>query len=317
MAVAGRRYEGTRGPMAAPVVSELRDRARSNSRSRVGRALIVEVATLASVLWLLLPFLWLVRSSLSPAVELTVRPPLWIPRELTLANYQEIVEAAFVRTTGFTIPELVVAGLKNSLVVSVAVMAINLVVGGLAAYAFSRLRFPLRNTFLLGLLASRMIPAFAIIIPLFVLFRQFQLYNTLHGLVIAELSATLPFTVWILKNYLDTITVELEEAAQVDGASRLQAIFHVTVPVAAPGLVAAGLFAFMLAWNSFLFPLILSSSPEVMTVQPQIAAAYGEHRAEYGLLFAGSVLAALPPVVIALGLQRYLMQGLLSGAVKG
>jgi multiple sugar transport system permease protein len=317
MASVGRDYVDTGAPPATRGMPEVRQRAQSIRLSRISRALIVEVATLASVLWLLLPFLWLVRSSLSPAVELTARPPLWLPRELSFANYLAIIQAAFVRTTGFTIPELVVAGLKNSLVVSFAVMAINLALGGLAGYAFSRFRFPLRNTMLLGLLASRMIPAFAIIIPLFVLFQQFQLYNTRHGLVIAELSATLPFTVWILKNYLDKITTELEEAALVDGASRLQAIIHVTVPVAAPGLVAAGLFAFMLTWNSFLFPLILSSSPDVMTVQPQIAAAYGEHRAEYGLLFAGSVLAALPPVVIALALQRYLMQGLLSGAVKG
>jgi multiple sugar transport system permease protein len=281
------------------------------------RPVVVYASTLASLAWLLAPFLWLVRSSISPTAELTQKPPVWLPRELTLAHYQEILQAFFVRTTGFSIPELIVTGLRNSLLVSLAVMLISLVVGGLAAYAFSRLRFPLRNTLLLGLLASRMVPAFAIIIPFFVLFRHLQLYNTLHGLVLAELSGTLPFTVWILKNYLDTITVELEEAALVDGASRLQAIWHVTMPVAGPGLVAAGLFAFMLAWNSFLFPLILASSPAVMTVQPQIAAAYGEHRAEYGLLFAGSVLAALPPVLIALALQRYMMQGLLSGAVKG
>lgn len=317
MAQVGRSYAGARTEAVARGLPERRAGAQSIRLPRVGRPLVVEGATLISILWLLVPFLWLVRSSLSPVAELTQRPPAWLPREPTLGNYLEIAQAAFIRTTGFTLPELVVAGLRNSLIVSLAVMAINLLVGGLAAYAFSRLRFPLRNTSLLGLLASRMIPAFAIIIPFFVLFRQFQLYNTLHGLVIAELSATLPFTVWILKNYLDTITVELEEAALVDGASRLQAILRVTVPVAAPGLVAAGLFAFMLAWNSFLFPLILSSSPAVMTVQPQIAAAYGEHRAEYGLLFAGSVLAALPPVVIALALQRYLMQGLLSGAVKG
>jgi multiple sugar transport system permease protein len=281
------------------------------------RPIAVYAATLASLTWLLAPFLWLIRSSISPTTELTQRPPVWFPREVTLGHYQEILQAFLVRTTGFSIPELIVTGLRNSLIVSLAVMVISLVLGGLAAYAFSRLRFPLRNTFLMALLASRMVPTFAIIIPFFVLFRELHLYNTLPGLVLAELSGTLPFTVWILKNYLDTITVELEEAALVDGASRLQAVWRVTVPVAAPGLVAAGLFAFMLAWNSFLFPLILASSPAVMTVQPQIAAAYGEHRAEYGLLFAGSVLAALPPLLIALALQRYMMQGLLSGAVKG
>jgi multiple sugar transport system permease protein len=247
----------------------------------------------------------LVRSSLSPIVELTQRPPAWLPQQITIANYVELLRAAFVRGTGFSIPELVMSGLRNSLVVSLVVMLINVVIGGLAAYAFSRYTFPLRNTFLIGLLASRMVPAFAIIIPFFVLFQHLHLYNTLQGLVVADLSATLPFTVWILKNYLDTIGVELEEAAAVDGASRLQVILLVTAPVAIPGLVAAGLFAFMQSWNSFLFPLILSSSPSVTTVQPQIAAAYGEYRAEYGVLFAGAVIAALPPILIALGLQRY------------
>ncbi len=309
-----RRVGALSGVRLRPVVLSA---ARSAAIARAVRPTLVILATLVCMAWFLLPFLWLLRSSVSPLAELVQRPPVWLPRQLTLDSYGDILRAAVVRTSGFTIPELVLAGLRNSLIVSTSVMLINVVLGGFAAYGFARLRFPFRNTLLLALLASRMIPAFAIIIPFFVLFRQLHLYNTFPGLIIAELSATLPFTIWILKNYLDTITVELEEAAMVDGASRLQVIWLITVPVALPGLVAAGIFAFMLAWNSFLFPLILTSGPDVMTVQPQIAAAYGEQRAEYGVMFAGAVLAALPPVLIALALQRYLIQGLLSGSVKG
>lgn len=304
--------------LAAPrATSRIRGRVRAWPISLRLRAVVVELGTLLCIGWLLLPFLWLVRSSLSPIAELTIRPPAWLPRQLTLENYWQLVRVVFVHSTGFTIQELVVAGLRNSLIVSLAVMIVNIVLGGLAAYGFSRARFALRNTFLLALLGSRMVPAFAIIIPFFILFQQIHLYDTQLGLIIADLSATLPFTVWILKNYLDTIGADLEEAALVDGATRLQVIYLITARVAIPGLVAAALFAFMQSWNSFLFPLILSSSPDVTTVQPQIAAAYGETRAEYGVLFAGAVLAAVPPLIIAFALQRYLMRGLLSGAVKG
>lgn len=302
----------TSTPMVTPPVPK-----KPMARRRI-RALLVTVATLACIVWFVAPLLWLIRASVSPLSELTQTPPAWIPQTLTLDSYQALLDAFLnPSSSGYSIPELIVSGLRNSVIVSVTVTAVNLVLGMMAAYGFSRLRFRGQRVILLSLLGSRMIPAVAIIIPLFLIFIQFGLFDTLPGLILAELSATLPFTVWILKNYVDTVDTDLDEAATMDGANRLQVMFHVIVPVCKPGLAAAGVFAFMLTWNSFIFPLILSGSPEVMTVQPQLASAYGVQRAEFGILFAGAVLAALPPLFVALFIRRFLSQGLLTGALKG
>lgn len=281
------------------------------------RTVVVVALTLLIIAWSVLPFLWLFRSSLSPVSELTRVPPQWWPQAVTFENYRALAESIVYAGQGQSIAQLVGLGFQNSLLVCSVVTVLNLVLGTMAAYGFSRMRNPLMDKIFSSLLVARMIPPFAVIIPLFVLFSQLKLYDTYQGLILAELSATVPFSVWIIRNYLDTLGQELDEQARIDGASRLQTLRHVIVPVARPALVSAAIFAFLLSWNSFLFPLVLSSSPEIMTVQPQIAAAYGDMRAEYGILFASTVVASLPPIFIAVVLQRFLSQGLTSGSVKG
>lgn len=302
-----------------------RDGAQTVSRRRpslpqakkVAKKAGLNVAALGCILWFCLPFLWLVRSSLSPVGELRQRPPAWLPTHISLDNYGALFEALLRPVNGYTLPELIIQGLRNSIIVASIVTLINLVLGLMAAYGLSRMRVRFGGAILMGMMASKIIPAFAIIIPLFLVYIRLGLYDTHTGLIVAELSATLPFTVWILKNYLDSISRELDEAAGLDGASRRQTLMYVIAPVAAPGLVAAGIFAFMIAWNSFVLPLVLSANANVMTVQPLLASAYGAQRAEYGILFAGAVVTAIPPLILAFTVRRHLASGLLSGSAKG
>ncbi len=185
-----------------------------------------------------------------------------------------------------------------------------------AAYAIARYRFPLRHWVLNSLLSSRMVPSLILLVPFYLLFRAVGLIDSLVAVVIAHISVSLPFTVWILRGHFMTVPIEIEKAARVDGCGRLQTFRYVALPLAAPGLVVAGLFAFMLSWNEFPLALILSVSPDSLPVQPALAGLSSYQGVSYGFLFAGSILAALPPLLVALVLQRHLTQGILEGSVK-
>ncbi|MEV0732634.1 carbohydrate ABC transporter permease [Polymorphospora sp. NPDC050346] len=277
----------------------------------------VTSATVLVIIWSIAPFLWLIRSSLSPVGEMTRTPPAWLPESVTFDNYLDLIVALFAPGNGTTTVELIALGLQNSMIVCVAVTLLNVLLGFSAAYGFSRAKGRLWSTALNGLIVSRMVPTFAIIIPLFLVFSRLEIYDTFLGLVLAELAVTLPFSIWLMKSYLDTIDIELDEQARVDGASKPQVLRKVMLPAARPGVATAAIFTFLTSWNSFIFPLVLSSSPTVMTVQPQIAATYSDMRADYDVMFASTVLACIPPMILAFILQRQLTQGLLSGAMKG
>lgn len=302
---------------AEPATAPVRRSPAAGPRRLPWRPLLVGAGAIVIIVWSVLPFLWLVRSSLSPVTELTRVPPTWWPETFTVRNYVELFRALFDPGAGTTTTQLVALGLQNSVVVCASVTLLNVVVGFAAAYGFSRAKGRFWGITLNSLIVLRMVPVFAIIIPLFLLFSQLHLYDTFQGLILAELAATLPFSVWLMKGYLDTIGSELDEQARVDGASRLQVIWRVMLPVARPGVATAAIFTFLTSWNSFLFPLVLSSDPTVMTVQPQIAATYGDMRADYDILFASTVLVCIPPIILALILQRHLTQGLLAGAIRG
>ncbi|QOC92284.1 carbohydrate ABC transporter permease [Micromonospora craniellae] len=269
------------------------------------------------IVWSVAPFLWLLRSSLSPSGEMTRVPISWWPETVTFASYADLLAALFAPGDGTTTAQLIALGLQNSMVVGVVVTVINVVLGFAAAYGFSRARGRGWSMALNGLIISRMVPMFAIIIPLFLLFSRVGIYDTYLALVLAELAVTLPFSIWLMKSYLDTIDVELDEQALVDGATKPQMLRLIMLPAARPGVATAAIFTFLTSWNSFIFPLVLSSSPTVMTVQPQIAATYSDMRADYDVLFASTVLACVPPMILAFILQRQLTRGLLSGAIKG
>ncbi len=281
------------------------------------RALMPALGILA-FLYLTLPFAWLVIGSFMTQAEALSVPPHFIPQNPTIENY-----ATFFGATGRT--SLVAAGgvthlpgaLWNSAAVAFWVTAINLVLGSLAAYSFARLRFGASTLLLLVYLATRMVPGVAVMIPLYVLMKNLGLVNTKLAIILAEVAFSLPFTVWILKGYFQTIPRDLEDAARVDRCNWLQALRHVFLPLAAPGLVSAGTVAFMGSWGSFLFPLLLGATDDSRVATVVISEFANDVSAGYGLMMVAGVLSVVPPLVLALVFQRYVMQGLTSGGVKG
>ncbi|GAB3940971.1 carbohydrate ABC transporter permease [Kribbella albertanoniae] len=257
----------------------------------------------------LAPFSWLVISSLSPADELNNGSLL--PTHPTFSRYQDIFTSGTDGIAGtFRVSML------NSLVVASATTLISLVVGCLGGYAFARLRFRFRRTTLFAFLAIYMLPPIALVIPLYLALANLHLLDTQLGLIVTYCSIVTPFCLWTMSNFYLSLPPELEDAARVDGCSRLGALVRIVLPLARPGIVATAMFGFLLAWDEFLYSLIFTSTTNSKTIPVAIAEFTGKFSSDFGLVAAGGVLAALPPVLLALLFQRYIVNGL-TGAVKG
>jgi multiple sugar transport system permease protein len=288
-------------------------------RRRLGQVGLALAAVLIFI-WSAGPFLWLVVMSLSPSVDLVRVPPTLVPDSLTFDNYRFVLFPGGVADGQSSVQATRVPySIFNSLVVAVCVTAINLVLGSLAGYAYARYpKSGLMNGTLWALMMTRMTPALALILPFFIVFRTLDLIDTRTALVIAYCSLILPLSTWIMRGYFEGLPPNLEKAALVDGCTRMQAIRKVIMPVARPGIVAAGIFCFLVSWNEFIFALILTGTPKAQTIPVIIAGFLVQLRFyDYGPMFAASVLAVIPPVVIALAFQRYLVRGMLSGSLKG
>jgi multiple sugar transport system permease protein len=282
------------------------------------RTALLTLAGLAVAVYLLAPFSWLVLTSFMREQEAMSVPPRWIPDQPTLVNYATFVEPSGTRgIVGSRAAENTLPGILNSLISATGTALLNLVLGILAGYSFARLRFPGRAALLLLYLGSRMVPGIALIVPLYLVVQRLGLLDRLLALVVTYLTFTLPFTIWLLKNYFQSIPRELEEAALVDGCSWSKMVRLVLLPAATPGLVAAAMFAFMTAWNDYLFAVILTSSMAAKTVPVVVAGFATDVTTERTLMAAGGVLAVIPPLVLAFVCQRLIVQGLVSGAVKG
>jgi len=282
------------------------------SYRRVGTRILLYLAVLVIVVWTVAPFLWLVISSLSYKIDLLSVPLRWIPSRITFQNY---VDLLFVRGEANANASLFILGMANSLVVATSATLICLMLGVLSAYAMARLRFPGSRGSMLLLMTAQMLPALAIVIPLYVLLRQMNLLDSRPGLTLVYLSFILPLVVWLMRGYFASIPSELEDAARIDGCSRLGALWRVVLPLAAPGLVSVAVFAFIAAWNEYLFAFILTSA-DAKTVPVVIGEFSTKLGLEYLRIAAAGVLASLPPVVLALVFQRFIIRGLTSGAVK-
>jgi multiple sugar transport system permease protein len=282
------------------------------------RAAVLAFAGALVAGYFLAPFSWLVLTSFMPEQEAMSVPPHWIPAEPTLANYATFVNPRGTRSiVGSRAAENTVPGIRNSLIAAAGTAGLNLALGILAGYSFARLRFPARTTLLFLYLGSRMVPGIALIVPLYLVIKELGLLDHLLALVITYLTFTLPFTIWLLKSYFQGIPRELEEAALVDGCGFAGMVVRVLLPVAAPGLVAAAMFAFMTAWNDYLFAVILTSSMAAKTAPVVVAGFATDVTTERTLMAAGGVLAVIPPLLLAFVFQRLIVQGLVTGAVKG
>jgi multiple sugar transport system permease protein len=286
---------------------------------RILKTVLHRLAVLLLVAFILAPIYIMVLVSITPpGIEFSGRPE-WLPSP-TWANFGAVLHnwRHFSSPVEPSSPaDLVLPGIRNSLYVAVPVALLNLAIAGPAGYVFARLRFPARKSLALGLLGTQMLPALVLILPFFVLFRTLHLTNSLAGIMLADLAITIPFTIWIVANAVQDVPIELERAARVDGLSWPRSIFQVTLPLARPGLIAGALFAFLVSWNDLLFPLVLINAPSQTMIQPAIAGMYSQITVNIGVMSAATVLAMIPPVLIAIAVLKPLTRGLLSGAVKG
>jgi multiple sugar transport system permease protein len=275
------------------------------------KVFIYAAAMFASVV-ILAPFAWLIISSVAAPADLLTTPLRWIPAHASLTRYTDIVLGANSETV-----VTFRAALLNSAIVAMSSVLISLGVGIFGAYAFARLQFRFQRGILLLFLSTYMLPPIAILISLYLTMVQLHLLDTKLGLILVYCSFITPFVLWIMSGYFRSIPRDLEDAARIDGCSRIGALFRVVLPLARPGLLATALFGFLLAWDEFLYALVFTSSLNSKTIPVAIAEFTGRHAVDFGMMATGGVLASLPPLVIAFVFQRYIVGGLASGAVKG
>ena len=264
------------------------------------------ICVVAIVLFCLFPFYWLINTSLKTGPDLSTSS--LFPPNPTLDNFQSIF-----KDSNFT------NALKNSAIVALATTALALIVGSFCAYALARLRIRFKFAILAIVLTITSFPQITIAAPIFKLWRDIGLYNTIPGLVIPYLTFALPLAIYILTSFFREIPRDLEEAALVDGATNFQAFYKVVVPLAAPGLATAGILTFIAAWNEFLLAITLTSSPAARTVPAAIAFFTGSTQFEQplGTISAASVTISIPLIVMVLLFQKRIVAGLTAGAVKG
>ncbi|MFF0080466.1 carbohydrate ABC transporter permease [Streptomyces canus] len=251
------------------------------------------------------PVYWMLNTAFKPAKDAIDPDPSLLPTGLTLSNFSRALDIAdFWGPVG------------RSLIVSLSVVAIGIVIGTLAALAISRFAFRGRKIVIVGILAVQMVPLVAMIIPVFLLLNDLDQYDKLSGLIITYLTFILPFTVWTLRGFIVNIPKELEEAAMVDGCSPTGAFLRVVFPLLAPGMVATSVYAFIQAWNEYLYALMLLSQKN-QTATVWLGNFTTKHGTEYAPMMAGSTMMAVPIVVLFLLVQRKMAAGLTAGAVKG
>ena len=273
-----------------------------------GRERLLNAAAYAllilAILIVFFPLAWMLSVSFRPNIEVMQMPPDWLPQIFTLDGYKKI----------FTTPRYLVVFL-NTMVISLVVTLLSLVLGAMAAYALARFNFAGQRAVLMFLITTQMFPLVLLCIPYFRIFITLGLYDTRTSLVIVYLTFTLPFCILLLRSYFINIPRDIEEAAMVDGCSRLGAIFRTLVPISYPAFVGAGLYTFLLAWNEFLFAVVLIESWENRVLTMAIYSLMAEFVTDWNAMMAFSVLASLPLVVAFIFLQRYMVQGMTAGAL--
>ncbi len=255
----------------------------------------------------LFPFFWMIRTALTPRDAAFSLHPQLLPPAVTVDNFSRVLSSP-------TIPFL--TQLKNSLIVSCGTTAVVLLAGTWGAYALARLTFKGKRAFGFSLLLIQLFPGVLLIIPLFAVLVQVKLVNSLLGLVIAYSTGNLPFVVWLLRGYLLSLPLELEDAARIDGCTSLGVIFRIVLPLAAPGLAAAATLAFVNSWNEFLFAYVLINDDTKRVLAVGLTSYIDQFTTDYAGLFAMATLTTLPVVIVFMLFQRYLVGGLAAGAVK-
>ena len=297
----------------AVISSERRSRRRTRTSDRLRNALLWAIV----MIWFL-PALWIILTSIRIRTEIDSHPPIWIPRTLTLDSYKILFgmptpEGAF--GLGGSIP--VAQYTRNSIIVALVSTTIAIVIGTLAGYAFSRFSFRGKQSLFLAFMLGRAIPGIALSLPLFVLFARVKLSDTLPGLILIYVALTIPFTAWLMDGFFRAIPEELDDAARIDGCSHWGAFWRVALPLALPGAAASAIFAFLTCWNEFALASTITRTPKSRTFPPALFEFTGQFVSDWRGMTAMAVLMLIPAVVFVAVIQRQLMEGLPSGAMKG
>jgi multiple sugar transport system permease protein len=269
------------------------------------KSIVLPVGLTLALVWTLFPYVWILTTSLKPNRDIFVDSSI-IPTRFTLEHYRYIFNNEDFRVY-----------FKNSALVATATTLIAMMIAVLAAYALTRLRFTGRGFLARATIVTYLIPASLLFIPLFQVAFQLHLTDRVWGLVVVYLIFSVPFSTWMTISYFNTVPSELQDAALVDGASRLRALFSIFIPLSLPALAVVALFTFTVAWNEFLFALLLIGRDSQKTIPVGLTEFVRGDTYQWGRLMAGSLIASLPPVLIYFVSQRWVVSGLAGGAVKG
>ncbi|MGA2763034.1 MAG: carbohydrate ABC transporter permease [Spirochaetia bacterium] len=269
------------------------------------------VSGLLVFLFVVAPVAWMFITSISIHRDIIAVPLKIIPRHATFQRYLDV----------FTNPDNEIAhafeiAMRNSLIVAGSVTVISLAIGSLASYAFARLRFAFKNNIMYLILFTYMIPSVVVVMPLYLLLSNLGMLNIKPTLVLLYLTMTLPFVIWVMQSYFGSLSKTYEESASLEGCSRLQVLWHIYFPMARPGIIATAILSFLIAWDEFFFALIFTSTLDAKTISVAIAEFSGKHYVDYEMIAAGGVIAALPPVLIAIIFQKYIVMGMTAGGIK-
>lgn len=274
-------------------------------RSR--RKLAFTIALKAVLLfWTLFPFYWMLVTSIKENSEIYSSVARLVPTTFTLVHWYELFNKTMFLTH-----------FRNSLIISSATTVVSMTIGALAAYSIARLHYRGRTIAARSLIYSYLVPPALLFIPLFQIMSALDLTNSLQGLVIAYQTFTVPFCTWMLVGYFKTVPIELEEAARVDGCNRLTTLLRITLPLSAPALVVVALFSFTLSWNEFLYALVFNTNKHVQPVTAGLSGMVAEDVFFWGRMMAASALGSIPPIILYTLGQKWVVQGLTIGAVKG
>ncbi len=280
---------------------------------KIGRGWMIAtyVGLIFFLIWTLVPFLWMLLASLKTNKEIYNDFTL-IPKHLYFGHYADLLKGG----GGSKASGSFRLWLLNSTIIAVSVTVLSVVFGALAAYSITRLHFTGRSFLARGLIYTYLVPNALLFIPLFTIVARLHLVDTLQAMILVYPTFTLPFCTWMMASYFRSIPIELEEAARVDGCNRLGALFKVVMPIAAPAVAVVAIFAFTQSWNEFLYALVFTNSLATRTVTVGLTQMLGEDVFFWGQMMAGALITAVPPVVLYMVAQRFVIRGLAAGGVK-
>lgn len=287
---------------------------------KVFRLIFLYSMTAIALLWALLPIYWVIVSSISTRAELLSRPyKHWFPQSPTLQNFIDVITIGQQYRGGGSLPtsDLLVSGLRNTLIVGLVTAGLVTVMAVLAGYSFARLNFRGKKFLFFFIMLMMPLPIWVTIISLYYLVAQMGLNDTNLGIILVLSTLAIPLAVWLMSTFFRDVPREIEDAALIDGANRWQMLTQVAVPLAFPGISSVFLVTFLNTWNAFLIPLIFSNTAKSQSITVVLSLFVGQYEVAWEQMTAATILVMIPPILLALLFQRYLVRGLTLGAVKG